>query len=73
MSLNQCMTPDYQLAKADAVRDLARRIEEDLYRRATSLAQYYELLANKIYKLSQATTTAPRMTKRNIFHTLTCK
>ncbi len=58
-ALGSCMTADYLREKQDEVRSLAKRIEEDLFRKANSKEEYYSSLAAKIFKLNQAATSNP--------------
>jgi hypothetical protein len=53
------MTADYMSEKQDEVRRLAQRIEDELFRKASSKEEYYSSLAAKIFKLNQASTSNP--------------
>ena len=53
-ALTSCMTPEYLKEREDDVKSLARRIEDELFRKATSKDEYYTILAQKIFKLNQA-------------------
>ena len=53
-ALTSCMTPEYLKEKEGEVRNLARKIEEDLFRKANSKDEYYAILAQKIFRLNQA-------------------
>ncbi len=47
------MTPEYIANRQNDVKSLAKKIEEDLFRKATYKDEYYAILATKIYKLNQ--------------------
>ena len=53
-ALTSCMTPEYLKEKEEDVKNLAKRIEDDLYHKANSKDEYYAILAKKIFKLNQA-------------------
>jgi hypothetical protein len=53
-ALGECLTPDEQRARGGGVQDLARKIEDSVYRAAAQQDDYYHLLTEKIYKLKKA-------------------
>ena len=53
-ALTSCMTPEYLKEREEDVKSLAKRIEEELFRKANAKDEYYTILAQKIFKLNQA-------------------
>lgn len=53
-ALSDCISPEEQQRRGEGIRELARKIEETVYRSATKQEDYYHLLAEKIYKLKKA-------------------
>ena len=50
----ECVSPAEQQSRAEYIRQLAEKIEQSVHQQATSQEQYYQLLAEKIYKLKKA-------------------
>jgi hypothetical protein len=52
--LTACVSPADQKEKAEQIRSLGRKIEENVWNTARQQDEYYHLLAEKIYKLKKA-------------------
>jgi E1A/CREB-binding protein len=53
-ALSECMDPAEQARRGEGITELARKIEDSVFRTATRQEEYYHLLAEKIYKLKKA-------------------